>query len=436
MANQSPYLQLVRTLFERDPGAAANTLESMEEAEAVMILEEIPAALTAEAFSHLHAIHAALIIREISLDVAKEIFERLDTKHAFAILTNLSTEKRKEILDQLTQELKTKLQELLAYPEDSAGRIMTSEFVAFHKDTRVKDAVARIRSLARKNAPINYNYVVDDGSQLMGVLNMRDLLLNHEDVRLQDLMRTDIFAVDAFMDREEVANELAERRYLAVPVVDSERRLLGVVKSEQIIEHVQEEATEDILRMAGAGVDERPFSPLHFSIRMRLPWLYFNLLTAFAAASVVALFESLIARITILAVFLPVVAGQGGNAGAQTLAVVIRGLVMRELPPERAWFMIRKEALLGIFNGVLVGGMTAIVVWLWNGNPYLGLVIGLAMVVTLLAAGVTGAAIPITMKLIGLDPAQSSSILITTVTDVVGFFSFLGFALLFQEHLL
>lgn len=436
MSSQTPYLQLVRTLFERDPGAAANTLETMEEEEAVKVLEEIPASLTSEAFSHLHAIHAAMIIRELSMDTARDIFERLDPKHAFAILTNLSSEKRKDLLDHLTPELKTKLQELLAYPEDSAGRIMTTEFIAFHKDTRVKDAVARIRSLARKNAPISYTYVIDDGSQLLGVLNMRDLLLNHEDVRLKSLMRTDIFAVNAFMDREEVANELAERRYLAVPVVDGDRRLLGVVKSEQIIEHVQEEATEDILRMAGAGVDERPFSPVSFSIRMRLPWLYFNLLTAFAAASVVALFESLIARITILAVFLPVVAGQGGNAGAQTLAVVIRGLVMRELPPDRAWFMIRKEALLGIVNGTLVGGLTALVVWLWNGNPYLGLVIGLAMVVTLLTAGVSGAAIPISMRLIGLDPAQSSSILITTVTDVVGFFSFLGFALLFQQHLL
>jgi len=172
-----------------------------------------------------------------------------------------------------------------------------------------------------------------------------------------------------------------------------------------------------------------------FSLRKRLPWLHVNLGTAFLAASVVGLFEDVIARFTVLAVFLPVVAGQGGNAGAQTLAVVMRGLVLREIPRGKIWRLILKETSVGILNGVAIGLVTALVAWMWHGNAVLGVVIGLAMIVNLFAAGLSGAAIPLTMKTMGLDPAQSSSIVLTTVTDVVGFFSFLGFAVLFQNHL-
>lgn len=212
--------------------------------------------------------------------------------------------------------------------------------------------------------------------------------------------------------------------------------MLGVIKAEQLIHGVQEEMAEDIQRMFGAGGDERAFSPVGYSLRKRLPWLHVNLATAFLAAAVVALFEGVIARITVLAVFLPVVAGQGGNAGAQSLAIVMRGLVMREIPRERARALIWKEGLLGLLTGAITGLVTALVAWLWHGNPILGVVIGLAMIVNLFFAGLAGASIPIAMKSLGLDPAQCSNIILTTVTDVVGFFAFLGFAFLFQGLLI
>jgi magnesium transporter len=229
--------------------------------------------------------------------------------------------------------------------------------------------------------------------------------------------------------------EFSKRRYFAAPVIDSERRILGIIKAEQLIHGVQEEVVEDLQRMVGAGGDERTFSPVSYSLKKRLPWLHVNLLTAFLAAAVVALFEDLIARITVLAVFLPVVAGQGGNAGAQSLAVVMRGLVMREIPRSRVKELVLKESWMGAVSGATTGVVTAAVAWMWHGNPWLGLVIGLAMIVNLLAAGFSGAFIPIAMKAVGLDPAQCSSIILTTVTDVVGFFAFLGFAMLFQGHL-
>jgi magnesium transporter len=255
------------------------------------------------------------------------------------------------------------------------------------------------------------------------------------DKSLADIMHPDVFTVHCFMDRQEVANELSRRKYFAVPVVDSENHMLGIIKAERLIQGVQDDVTKDIQRMFGVGSDERVFSTLFFSLRKRLPWLYVNLATAFLAAAVVAMFEGIIAKLTVLAVFLPVVAGQGGNAGAQSLAVVMRGIVMREIPKDKISGLILKEGKLGAINGALVGVVTALVAWLWNGNPYLGVVIGLGMLFNLIFAGLSGASIPLLMKRIGLDPAQSSSIILTTVTDVMGFVAFLGFAVLFQSFL-
>jgi magnesium transporter len=202
-----------------------------------------------------------------------------------------------------------------------------------------------------------------------------------------------------------------------------------------MIQGVQEEMTKDIQQMFGAGADERVFSTIIFSLKKRLPWLHINLATAFLAAAVVSLFEGIIAQLTILAVFLPVVAGQGGNAGAQSLAVVMRGIVMREIPKDKIFPLVLKEGKIGAINGAVIGAVTALVAWIWYGNPFLGLVIGLGMLVNLILAGLSGASIPLIMKKIGIDPAQSSSIILTTVTDVVGFIAFLGFAVLFQKYL-
>jgi magnesium transporter len=267
-------------------------------------------------------------------------------------------------------------------------------------------------------------------------MNRHDLMLARDQDSLGEIMRRDVFALHAFTSRETAADEMARRRYFAAPVVDGQNTLLGIVKAEQLLEGLRDEMSRDVQQMFGAGRDEKPFSPLLFSMRKRLPWLHVNLLTAFLAAAVVALFEDLIARLTILAVFLPVVAGQGGNAGAQSLAVVMRGLVMREIPGSSVRGLILKEGILGVINGAIIGVVTAGVAWAWNGNPYLGLVIGLGMLFNLFFAGLSGAAIPIGMRAAGLDPAQCSSIVLTTVTDVMGFLAFLGFALLFQGLLL
>lgn len=436
MARRGSLLPIVQKFFELDPMAAAHSLETMEEENAVQVLSSLPPTLAAQAFPHLDAGRAAQLIRELPPQVFAAIAEKLDPRQGAAIFFTLPEELRQGLLEHLPSASREELRELLTYPENSAGRIMTAEFLAFHSNIKVKDAIRKLRTIARKATPSSYLYVVDQENKLAGVIFMRDLLIATPSRTLEEIMRPDVFTVDPFMDREEVANKLTEHRFFAAPVVDAERRMLGIVKTEQLISHVQEEATEDFQKLFGAGGDERSFSPTGFSLKKRLPWLHVNLATAFLAASVVGIFEPVIAKITILAVFLPVVAGQGGNAGAQSLAVVMRGLVMREIPRSRVWGLILKESRIGMLNGLIIGIVTAGIAWLWEGNPYLGLVIGLAMIVNLLAAGFSGAAIPVSMKALGLDPAQSSSIVLTTITDVVGFFSFLGFAAIFQQYLM
>lgn len=435
MRPRGTFMPLVQRFFEHDPAAAALTLETMSHDEAVRVLSALPSPLAAIALRNLNVAAAAALIRDLPLEAFRDVVAKLDPQQTAAMFTTLPGDKQGEFLERIPEETRKSVGELLTFPENSAGRIMTTEFLAFHPDVKVKDAVRRIRSLVRRNAPASYVYVVEADDSLVGVINMRDLVITPGSTPLRDIMRTDLVSFNAFTDREEIANVLALRRYFAAPVVDMQGRMLGVVKTDQLLSHVQDEATEDIQKIFGAGAEERAFSPIRLSLRTRLPWLHVNLATAFMAASVVALFEDLIARITILAVFLPVVAGQGGNAGAQSLAVVMRGLVMREIPRERSWHLIFKESRIGIMNGLVIGFVTGIVVWAWHGNPYVGIVIALAMIANLLAAGFSGAAIPLAMRSLGLDPAQSSSIVLTTITDVVGFFSFLGFAMVFQSLL-
>lgn len=435
MPNRHPLHKIAQRFFETDVHAAVRALEAMDEREALAVLRALPTGLVVEAFRHLHPDHAAAVLRDAPGTLIGRLLGRIEPYQVVALLMRLDPDERRQVVERMPERQRREVQKLLVYPEDSAGRVMSTNFLAFRTTMRAHDAIERIRALASRRNVESYAYVVDDRGRLAGVLNMRDLVLAKGDTPLQAIMRPEVFTVDPFMDVERVAAELARRHFFAAPVVDAEGRLLGVVKSESLLQQAQEEATEDLQRMFGAGGDERPFSPVTFSVRKRLPWLHVNLATAFLASAVVALFEGVIARVTVLAVLLPIVAGQGGNAGAQSLAVVMRGLVLREIPPGRVLALLRKETLVGLGNGLVIGSVTALACWLWQGNATLGLVIGLAMLANLVTACFSGAAIPLLMRSLGLDPAQSSNIVLTTVTDVMGFFAFLGLATVFERAL-
>jgi magnesium transporter len=247
-------------------------------------------------------------------------------------------------------------------------------------------------------------------------------------------MTTDLISVRADMDQEEVARQVASYNLLAIPVVDEENKLVGVITVDDIIDVIKDEATEDVYRLAGVSADDRVFSRPSESLRKRLPWLQVNLVTAFVAASVVAVFEGTIDQWATLAVFMPVVAGMGGNAATQTLTVIVRGIALGELTWANTRKALFKEAVVGLANGFACGLVAALVVWIWKGNFWLGAVIGAAMVINMFVAATAGTLIPLGLRALKVDPALASSVFITTLTDVFGFFSFLGLATLVLRY--
>ncbi len=428
-------VSLIKKFFELNPTDAAHSLETLSAEEAVSILKSVSPEHASRAFNSLDARFAADLMLNLPEQSAADIFGRMNvTRAAELILCIQRREDCEKLLERVEPTYADQIRKLISYPEDTAGRIMTPNFLAFREDSKVGEAILVLRSIAQK-AQLNYVYVTDAQNKLKGVLNMRELLLADQATQLASVMLPNVFRVEATMDREKVIQALGGRSFLSVPVVDKNDHLLGTVRTDELIASAQEEATEDIQKMFGAGGDEHVSSSISFSIKKRLFWLNINLATAFLASSVIAMFEDVIAKMTALAIFLPIVASQGGNTGAQSLAVVIRGLVLREVEPKLARKVIIKEGILGLVNGVVVGTLSGLVAWFWNGNGYLGLVIGLAMIINMVVAGISGAAIPIFMKALGKDPAQSSNIILTTVTDCVGFFAFLSLAVLFRSFL-
>lgn len=435
MPKHDPLLTLALELVEKDPASAARRLEAMPAEDTAAAVHAMPTRHKARLFPLLQTGYAASLLTAVEPADFNAIVKSLDPERAAAVFMQLPEDARERLAAHLPASVLRHVRELLTYPEDSVGRLMSPQFFSLHQAMTVRDAIKKIRAMTEKRVGASYAYVVGDDDVLVGILNMHDLLVASPDSHLGAIMRRDVFTLPAHMDAEEAAAELARRRYFAAPVVDSDNRILGVVRGERLMRGARQELGEDLQRMVGAGADERAFSPVTYSLRKRLPWLHVNLATAFLAAAVVALFEDTIARFTVLAVFLPVVAGQGGNAGAQSLAIVMRGLFMREIPRGLARRLVLKEMGLGTITGTVTGVVTGVIAYLWFGNPALGVVVTLAMIVNLCCAGLAGGAIPILLRSMGFDPAQCSSIILTTVTDVVGFFAFLGFAVLFQAYL-
>jgi magnesium transporter len=280
-----------------------------------------------------------------------------------------------------------------------------------------------------------YLYVIDARRHLVGVVSLRRLLLVRPETPLKRIMTTDLISVRVDINQEEVARLVASYNLLAIPVVDEENKLVGVITVDDVIDVIKDEATEDVYRLAGLASDDRVFTSPSDSLKKRLPWLVVNLATAFIAASVVKLFEGTIGVVTSLAVFMPVVAGMGGNAATQTLAVIVRGIAIGELTWTNTRKALLKEAAVGLGNGFACGIVGAGVVWLMQGNPFLGAILGLAMIINMFVAAIAGTLIPLSLRALKVDPALASSVFITTLTDVFGFLSFLGLGALFIRYL-
>lgn len=310
---------------------------------------------------------------------------------------------------------------------------MDPRVLLLRPDTTVKETLDRIRTLRRRG--MRMLFIVDNNNHLLGQVDIQDVAMATGNTQLEAIQRPVRAVVNAIAPREDVVELLERYRLTDLPVIDADERLIGVVRYKNLMAAAEDEATVAMQTMVGVSKDERALSRVSFAVRKRLPWLEINLLTAFLAASVVGLFESTIASYTALAVLLPVVAGQSGNTGAQALAVTMRGLALREIRVRHWPRVVFKEMSTAFWNGIAIAATTSLGVWVWSGSIGLAAVIGSSMILSMVIAGISGAAIPLILTAIKQDPAQSSSIVLTTVTDVAGFFSFLGIATLFSRFL-
>jgi magnesium transporter len=323
----------------------------------------------------------------------------------------------------------------LAYPEETAGRLMVTNVLALPERLTVGEATRALQERGDQFEMVFYLYVVDDRRHLVGVVSLRQLILNQSTTPLRRIMTEEVISVQTSTDQEEVAQTIARYNLLAVPVVDDDNRLVGIITVDDAIDVLREEATEDLYALAGVSTEESVAGNPFRAIRLRLPWLVVNLGTALLASSVIRHFQDVIDEVIVLATLQSVVAGIGGNAGTQALTVVVRGLALGEIALGSGLKVLTKEVVVGAGNGFLNGCLGALVVATWFGNVYLGLVMGLAMLTNILIAGVAGTLVPLTLRALGLDPATSSSVFVTAATDMIGFGTFLALATLFLEHL-
>ena len=420
--------RLQREFFSRYPLASIGPLEQMETAEQVGVFERQPVAAMLPVWERLSPDIGHKLLDALPEPVVTETVRRLDPTRVAHLLAGFDDDERERLLRRAGDRIAKEVREAMLYPPDCAGSLMDARARLFRDRATVAEVLARLR-VDRRPGRSGF-FVVDSDNHLLGRVDMQDLALAAHDETVGDLVQPVEAVVQPMTTREEVGETLEEHRLSDLAVVDLDGRLIGVIRHAAMVESEKERASVGIQTMVGVSRDERATSSVAFAVRKRLPWLQINLVTAFVAAAVVGLFENTIAQFTALAVLLPVVAGQSGNTGAQALAVTMRGLALREIRAAQWPRVVFKETNVGFWNGVVVALTTSVGVLIWSGSWGLGLIIATSMVLSMIIAGIAGAAIPIVLTVLGQDPAQSSSIVLTTVTDVTGFFSFLGIATL------
>lgn len=357
----------------------------------------------------------------------------LDDDVVADVLRTLDPEQREAALRALRRD--DDIESLLSYGEESAGGIMSRGFVALYEALTVQQAIDYLRTAKPSSTQTYYLFIVDAAQRLVGNISIRDLLVSDADTPLSEITKREIYSVTTETDQEEAARLLQKYNLMAVPVVDDDGRLLGVTLADDLIDVVQEEATEDMYRMAGIDTEERVFSPVRTSVRRRLPWLLINTVAAFLGALMVSLFDETLAQVTLLAFFMPVVAGQGGSAGAQTATIAVRSIALGDLGVPDLMRACRKEIVVGLANGVAVAALAMLVTYAWQGNAMLALVLGAALLLTVTVATVNGILIPLGLKAARIDPALATNIIVTMTTDILGFFFFLGLAALVADRM-
>ncbi len=390
----------------------------------------------------------ARILEESELKTQLRIIEFLNNKRILKLFSYMSKDdivdilgetnvgKAKELINLMKEGDKKIIKQLLGYRDDCAGGIMTTEYIAINSNLIIRDTIKKIKEIAPKTELIDTIFVVNRNKELIGTAELRDILVAPEEQKLQEITNEHFVYVEPETDQEEVALIASKYDLTAIPVLNKKKAMLGIITIDDIVDVLVEEQTEDVLKMGGVAKEETLDSTIWESVKLRLPWLFINLLTAFLASMTVKSFENTIAQVVALSSIMSIVTGMGGNTGTQTVSIIIRNIAMGKVDLKDAFYLIKKQILVGMINGAVIGVVTGIIISIIYGNIYLGIIIFGAMVANLVISGICGTLIPLILRKLKIDPALSSSIFLTTVTDVLGFFIFLSLANLFLPYLI
>ena len=438
----------IRTALDReDIALAQKLLNKLHPADQADAISDRPLQEQTEMLPNLNVDNAADVLEHLDEDEAAEIAAKLPLETLAGLLDEMEPDEAADILLDLYEERALAVMEkmvstdnvrpLLEYDDDTAGGRMTTQVPILHREMTASHAITYLRN-SKPDSENHYNlYVIDKDRRLLGIVGLRELITAKPVTSIEAIMNSDVISASVNDDQEECAKLMSHYNLMNLPIVNQSNQLVGVITYDDLVEVIEDEATEDIYALANLSADSDldVFSPVSMMITRRLPWLYVNLGTAFLSAFVISRFEATIAKIAVLAVFQSVVAGLGGNAGTQALAIMVRGLALKQLEFRHIWRALGRELVIGMLHGLAIGIAVAGIVYLWRGNPLLGLIIGLATFGNLLVAGVMGTLVPLTLKHFHQDPALASSILVTGITDVIGFALFLGLATLYLPYL-
>lgn len=438
--NLSPLAKTLKTLFGRDdtvlrealkviaPEELAVILNGLSEREQVMVLTLLEDAKLAAVLWHVSPHTRNRMVGRLGVDRVVALMPHMESDEIVDLIQLLDRRKKDRVIEALKKSDPKKVLPLLGFEEETAGGLMKSEFLKADKNAPVEEVRRTLAVGTQKTATV---YVTEADGTLIGVVALVKLAAAPAGTPVSALMHGRFETIPVQMPQEQVVHRFAELEAVELPVVDARRRLLGVISADDLLGVIQEELAEDLSRFSGVSEDEHISDPAWLSIRRRLPWLVVNLATAVLAAWVVSRFQDTISKVVILAAYMPVVAGMGGNAVTQTLGVSIRALALNQLHAWDIWKISIRQTLTGAVNGFATGTIAAAVAWWWTGDVRLAAVLIVAMTVNLLIAGAGGVLIPVTMKRLRIDPALASAVFATTLTDVVGFFAFLGLASIF-----
>jgi len=433
LEEEEELLRAVELLGENHPADQADLIEQLEEGHRTRLIEALSHEHLAEVLEYLDEDVRYDLLAGLPAEKIAPLLDRVDEDVAVDIVQEMEPEQADEVVDLL--EDSEAVRELLSYGPDSAGGRMSREVVALRRYWTVEDAISFLRRESPNDEHPFYLYVVDEEHHLIGTVSLRALVTSAPETPIAAIMSEEVRSVLVSDDQEEVAQEMRHYNLLALPVVDAGSRLRGVITADDVLDVQVEEATEDIYRMAGLAEEERIFRPIREAVPPRLGWLLVNLLTAALAVFVVSQFEGTIEQVAVLAAFMPMVAGMGGNAGIQTITLVVRSLALGEIESRDAARVLRHEITVALIKGVLIGFVAGLAAWAWQGNAWLGLIVGVALLANIANATVVGVVVPLGLKRLRADPALASGVIVTTFSDVIGFFVFLGLAALFISRL-